>query len=80
MALVGVDVAVLNQATVKDLKNAVQKKVNELEQTNMGHRHISWYLATCYQQSACLWHSNSITAPSLFVQEACVGQLLPDAQ
>ncbi|XP_071733085.1 U11/U12 small nuclear ribonucleoprotein 25 kDa protein-like [Rutidosis leptorrhynchoides] len=36
------DVAVMNSATVKDLKLAVKKKVNEMEQSKMGHRHISW--------------------------------------
>ncbi|KAF8377757.1 hypothetical protein HHK36_031142 [Tetracentron sinense] len=37
------DVAVLNSATVKDLKLAIKKKTNDLEQSQMGHRHISWY-------------------------------------
>ncbi|KAL2895436.1 U11/U12 small nuclear ribonucleoprotein 25 kDa protein [Bienertia sinuspersici] len=36
------DVVVMNTATVKDLKVAIKKKVNEMEQTQMGHRHISW--------------------------------------
>jgi hypothetical protein len=36
------DVAVLNTATVKDLKLAVRKKITEIEQGQMGHRHISW--------------------------------------
>ncbi|KAF0890965.1 hypothetical protein E2562_005077 [Oryza meyeriana var. granulata] len=36
------DVAVLNTATVKDLKMAIRKKINEIEQQQMGHRHISW--------------------------------------
>eukprot|EP00252_Welwitschia_mirabilis_P016718 TRINITY_DN3703_c0_g1_i1.p1 TRINITY_DN3703_c0_g1~~TRINITY_DN3703_c0_g1_i1.p1 ORF type:complete len:165 (-),score=25.78 TRINITY_DN3703_c0_g1_i1:225-719(-) len=36
------DVAVQNSATVKDLKSAIQKKINEMEQSQMGHRHISW--------------------------------------
>ncbi|XP_040966398.1 U11/U12 small nuclear ribonucleoprotein 25 kDa protein isoform X1 [Gossypium hirsutum] len=36
------DVAVMNSATVKDLKLAIKKKVIELEQSKMGHRHISW--------------------------------------
>lgn len=39
-----VDVAVMNSATVKDLKLAVQKKINEMEQSKMGHRHISWWV------------------------------------
>ncbi|XP_062098948.1 U11/U12 small nuclear ribonucleoprotein 25 kDa protein-like isoform X2 [Humulus lupulus] len=33
---------VMNSATVKDLKLAIKQKVNEVEQSNMGHRHISW--------------------------------------
>ncbi|GMN34870.1 hypothetical protein TIFTF001_004956 [Ficus carica] len=37
-----IDVAVLNIATVKDLKLAIKQKVNEMEQSKMGHRHISW--------------------------------------
>ncbi|KAF4366525.1 hypothetical protein CsatB_008023 [Cannabis sativa] len=36
------DVAVMNSATVKDLKLAIKQNVNEVEQSNMGHRHISW--------------------------------------
>jgi len=36
------DVAVSNAATVKDLKLAIRKKINEIEQEKMGHRHISW--------------------------------------
>lgn len=39
----GEDVAVLNSATVKDLKLAVKKKTNDMEQSQLGHRHISWY-------------------------------------
>ncbi|ESQ49241.1 hypothetical protein EUTSA_v10021648mg [Eutrema salsugineum] len=36
------DVAVMNSATLKDLKLLIKKKVTEMEQANMGHRHISW--------------------------------------
>lgn len=36
------DVAVMNTATLKDLKLAVKKKVNEMEESKMGHRQISW--------------------------------------
>lgn len=36
------DVALPNSATVKDLKLAVKEKTNEIEQSKMGHRHISW--------------------------------------
>ncbi|XP_043808239.1 U11/U12 small nuclear ribonucleoprotein 25 kDa protein isoform X2 [Manihot esculenta] len=36
------DVAMMNSATVKDLKLAIKKKVIEMEQSKMGHRHISW--------------------------------------
>ncbi|KAL6983007.1 U11/U12 small nuclear ribonucleoprotein [Sarracenia purpurea var. burkii] len=41
------DVAMMNSATVKDLKLAVKKKINEMEQSNMGHRQISWYVFLC---------------------------------
>jgi len=40
------DVAVLNSATLKDLKLAIRKKTDEIEQAQMGHRHISWYSAS----------------------------------
>ncbi|CAM6109541.1 unnamed protein product [Calypogeia fissa] len=36
------DVAVLNTASVRDFKAAIVKKVDEMEEENMGHRHISW--------------------------------------
>ncbi|KAK2974865.1 hypothetical protein RJ640_020780 [Escallonia rubra] len=38
----------MNSATVKDLKLAVKKKVNESEQSKMGHRHISWSQQTTF--------------------------------
>nr|XP_010933345.1 uncharacterized protein LOC105053764 isoform X2 [Elaeis guineensis] len=43
------DVAVLNSATLKDLKMAIRKKINDIEQAQMGHRHISclFILALC---------------------------------
>ncbi|TQD86537.1 hypothetical protein C1H46_027869, partial [Malus baccata] len=36
------DVALMKSSTVKDLKLAIRKKINEMEQSKMGHRHISW--------------------------------------
>ncbi|KAK4429450.1 U11/U12 small nuclear ribonucleoprotein [Sesamum alatum] len=36
------EVALMNSATVKDLKLAIKKKVNDTEESRMGHRHISW--------------------------------------
>jgi len=36
------DVILMNTATLKDLKLAIKKKVNYMEQSSMGHRHISW--------------------------------------
>ncbi|KAM3370665.1 hypothetical protein ACQJBY_018174 [Aegilops geniculata] len=39
------DVAVLNTATLKDLKLAIRKKITEIEQGQMGHRHISWFVS-----------------------------------
>lgn len=38
----GEDVAVMNSATVKNLKLVIKKKVNDMEQSKMGHRQISW--------------------------------------
>lgn len=49
------DVAVLNSATVKDLKLAIRKKINEIEQEKMGHRHISWKHVW---DNYCLTHHN----------------------
>ncbi|XP_010534261.1 PREDICTED: U11/U12 small nuclear ribonucleoprotein 25 kDa protein [Tarenaya hassleriana] len=36
------DVAVMNSATVKDLKLLIKKRISETEQAHLGHRHISW--------------------------------------
>ncbi|KAL6651577.1 hypothetical protein ACP70R_010502 [Stipagrostis hirtigluma subsp. patula] len=49
------DVAVSNSATVKDLKLAIRKKINEIEQEKMGHRHISWKHVW---DNYCLTHHN----------------------
>jgi len=49
------DVAVSNAATVKDLKLAIRKKINEIEQEKMGHRHISWKHVW---DNYCLTHHN----------------------
>ncbi|KAG0527960.1 hypothetical protein BDA96_06G278400 [Sorghum bicolor] len=49
------EVAVLNSATVKDLKLAIRKKINEIEQEQMGHRHISWKHVW---DNYCLTHHN----------------------
>ncbi|KAB1670501.1 hypothetical protein ES319_1Z159900v1 [Gossypium barbadense] len=46
---------VMNSATVKDLKLAIKKKVIELEQSKMGHRHISWRHVWA---NFCLAHHN----------------------
>jgi U11/U12 small nuclear ribonucleoprotein SNRNP25 len=35
-------VILMNTATVKDLKLAIKNKINYMEQSSMGHRHISW--------------------------------------
>lgn len=40
-----VDVAVMNSATVKELKLAVKRKVSDAEQSQMGHRQISWWVS-----------------------------------
>uniref|UniRef100_A0A0D3G1A4 SNRNP25 ubiquitin-like domain-containing protein n=3 Tax=Oryza TaxID=4527 RepID=A0A0D3G1A4_9ORYZ len=49
------DVAMLNTATVKDLKMAIRKKTDEIEQEKMGHRHISW---KHIWDNYCLTHQN----------------------
>ncbi|BFI15104.1 U11/U12 small nuclear ribonucleoprotein 25 kDa protein [Marchantia polymorpha subsp. ruderalis] len=36
------DVAVLNTASVRELKAELEKKVDSMEQGQLGHRHISW--------------------------------------
>ncbi|KAK3231924.1 hypothetical protein Dsin_003805 [Dipteronia sinensis] len=49
------DVALMNSATLKDLKLAIKRKVNDMEQSKMGHRHISWkHIWTDF----CLSHHN----------------------
>ncbi|KDP45621.1 hypothetical protein JCGZ_17228 [Jatropha curcas] len=48
------DVALMNSATVKDLKLAIKKKIIEMEQSKMGHRHISWkHVWTNFALSFC---------------------------
>ncbi|CAI9117007.1 OLC1v1018313C1 [Oldenlandia corymbosa var. corymbosa] len=37
-----IEVALMNSATVKNLRLAIQKKVDAIEQSQMGYRHISW--------------------------------------
>ncbi|KAJ1273321.1 hypothetical protein BS78_06G271300 [Paspalum vaginatum] len=44
------DVAVLNSATVKDLKLAIRKKISEIEQGQMGHRHISCSVSCVHEE------------------------------
>ncbi|XP_041007868.1 U11/U12 small nuclear ribonucleoprotein 25 kDa protein [Juglans microcarpa x Juglans regia] len=57
------DVALVNSATVKDLKLAIEKKVNAMEQSHMGHRHISWkhvwanYCLSCNKEKLLDDHS-----------------------
>ncbi|XP_042519357.1 U11/U12 small nuclear ribonucleoprotein 25 kDa protein isoform X2 [Macadamia integrifolia] len=46
---------VLNSATVKDLKLAIKRKTNDMEQSQMGHRHISWRHVWA---NFCLSHNN----------------------
>ena len=41
------DVVVMNSSTVKDLKLAIKKKINDMEQSKMGHRQISWQVYLC---------------------------------
>jgi len=36
------EVAVLNAAKVRDLRQAVMKYIDSMEQDQLGHRHISW--------------------------------------
>ncbi|XP_078171290.1 ubiquitin-like superfamily protein [Carex rostrata] len=75
------EVAVLNSATVKDLKVAVRKKVNEMEQANMGHRHISWkhvwanYCLVC--NGAKLINEKSLLS-AYGIRNNCKIEFLPD--
>ncbi|XP_022140942.1 U11/U12 small nuclear ribonucleoprotein 25 kDa protein [Momordica charantia] len=50
-----IDVAIMNSATLKDLKLTIKKKVNDMEQSKMGHRHISWKHVW---ENFCLAHHN----------------------
>ncbi|EPS62947.1 hypothetical protein M569_11842, partial [Genlisea aurea] len=42
MDATSLEMVVMNSATVKNLKLAIKKKVNDTEESKMGHRHISW--------------------------------------
>ncbi|KVI05156.1 hypothetical protein Ccrd_016473 [Cynara cardunculus var. scolymus] len=70
------DVALMNSATVKDLKLAIKKKINEMEQSKMGHRHISWFVplrSMCGETSAShITMKSSLTMMQSFKIMACV--------
>ncbi|KAK1304912.1 hypothetical protein QJS10_CPB11g02080 [Acorus calamus] len=60
-------VAVLNSATVKDLKRAIEKKTNEMEQAKMGHRQISWRHVWA---NFCLsYHNNKLLDDNSLLQD-----------
>ncbi|KAG8385645.1 hypothetical protein BUALT_Bualt03G0066600 [Buddleja alternifolia] len=64
------DVAVMSNATVKDLKLAIKKKVNEVEESKMGHRHISWKHVWA---NLCLSNQNEkLLHDSSALQDHCV--------
>ncbi|KAJ0763862.1 putative ribosomal protein L10P [Helianthus annuus] len=60
------NVAVRNSATVKDLKHAVENKVNEMEQSKMGHRHIF-----CMCRNFCLSYHNEKLLNDAAVLQSC---------
>nr|ADB85768.1 hypothetical protein [Wolffia arrhiza] len=49
------DVVVSNSASVKDLKLAIRKKIEAMQEGQMGHRHISWRHVWA---NFCLSHDN----------------------
>ncbi|KAK6912070.1 SNRNP25, ubiquitin-like domain [Dillenia turbinata] len=61
------DVAVLNSATVKDLKVAIKKKVNDAEQSQMGHRHISW--KHVWANFCLAYHNEKLINDAVLLQE-----------
>ncbi|KAJ8437420.1 hypothetical protein Cgig2_031941 [Carnegiea gigantea] len=61
------DVVLLNTATVKDLKLAIKKKVNEMEQSKMGHRHISW--RHVWANYCLLYHNDKLLNESASLQD-----------
>lgn len=61
------DVVLLNTATVKDLKLAIKKKVNEMEQSKMGHRHISW--RHVWANYCLLYHNEKLLNESASLQD-----------
>lgn len=61
------DVVVMNTATVKDLKLCIKKKVNELEQSQMGHRHISW--KHVWANYCLLYHNEKLLNENVALQD-----------
>uniref|UniRef100_A0A803MX15 SNRNP25 ubiquitin-like domain-containing protein n=1 Tax=Chenopodium quinoa TaxID=63459 RepID=A0A803MX15_CHEQI len=61
------DVVVMNSATVKDLKLCIKKKVNEMEQSKMGHRHISW--KHVWANYCLLYHNEKLLNESAALQD-----------
>ncbi|KAH9616435.1 hypothetical protein KSS87_010857 [Heliosperma pusillum] len=61
------DVVLMNNATLKDLKLAIKKKVNEMEQSKMGHRHISW--KHVWANYCLLYHNEKLLNDSAPLQD-----------
>ncbi|KMS99797.1 hypothetical protein BVRB_1g020500 [Beta vulgaris subsp. vulgaris] len=61
------DVVVMNSDTVKDLKLAIIKKVNQMEQSQMGHRQISW--KHVWANYCLLYHNEKLLDESVALQE-----------
>ncbi|XP_057504016.1 U11/U12 small nuclear ribonucleoprotein 25 kDa protein-like [Actinidia eriantha] len=63
-----IDVVVMNSSIVKDLKLAIKKKKNDMEQSKMGHRQISWkhvWANVCmfYHNEKLLFNNSQVLVP-----------------
>ncbi|XP_027090894.2 U11/U12 small nuclear ribonucleoprotein 25 kDa protein [Coffea eugenioides] len=65
------DVPLMNSATVKDLKLAIQKKTNEIEQSRMGHRHISW--KHVWENFCLSYHNDKLLDDNALLQSYGIG-------
>ncbi|XP_071924426.1 U11/U12 small nuclear ribonucleoprotein 25 kDa protein isoform X2 [Coffea arabica] len=56
---------------VKDLKLAIQKKTNEIEQSRMGHRHISW--KHVWENFCLSYHNDKLLDDNALLQSYGIG-------
>ncbi|KAL6524886.1 hypothetical protein OROMI_030479 [Orobanche minor] len=63
------EVVMMNSATVKDLKLAIKKKVNDMEESSMGHRHISCVMKHVWSNFCLSCHNEKLLDDNASLQD-----------